>query len=57
MGTETLCTEVAWLRSADRILKCREIACPASRPSSPRDTGREPNTGFVRYPPGYDPRG
>lgn len=55
-GTETLSREVGYLRSADRILRCREIACPGPRPQ-PRDTGTTPRTGFVRYPPDYDPRG
>ena len=57
MGTETLCTEVARLHSANRILKCRDITCPVSQPSARRDTGERPNTGFVRHPPDYDPRG
>lgn len=57
MGTETLQTEVAFLQSANRVLRCREIACAAKQSPAAHDMGREPNTGFVRYPPGYDPRG
>lgn len=57
MGTESLSREVAWLNSADRILKCREIACPTSQRSIRRDTGTKPNHGFVQHPPDYDPRG
>jgi hypothetical protein len=57
MGTESLCRDVAFLQSADRILRCREIACPASRRPVRQDTGTKPNTGFVQYPPDYDPRG
>jgi hypothetical protein len=57
MGTETLCTEVARLHSANRILKCPEIACPASQPPARPATRERPNTGFVRHPPDYDLRG
>lgn len=56
-GTEALSREVAWLAGADGILRCREIACPGSGRTVYRDTGTKPNTGFVRYPPDYDPRG
>lgn len=57
LGTETLCTEVARLHGANRIIECREIACPASRRAAHRDTGTKPNAGFVQHPPDYDPRG
>lgn len=57
MGAEALNREVAFLHSADRILRCREIVCPTSRRIPRRDTGTKPNTGFVQYPPDYDPRG
>jgi hypothetical protein len=56
-GTEALCTQVASLRDAGRILRCRDITCPALRRYTAHDTGTKPNTGFVRYPPDYDPRG
>lgn len=56
-GTETLCTQVASLRDADRILHCRDITCPAVRRYTAHDNGTRPNTGFVQHPPDYDPRG
>ncbi len=57
MGTETLCAEVARLYSANSILKCREIACPTNQPPARPAPDERPNTGFVHYPPDYDPRG
>jgi hypothetical protein len=57
MGTETLCTEVARLHTANRILNCPDIICPVSQLPARRETGERPNTGFVRHPPDYDPRG
>jgi hypothetical protein len=56
-GTETLCTQVASLRDADRILRCRDITCPALRRYTAHDYSTKPNTGFVQHPPDYDPRG
>jgi hypothetical protein len=56
-GTETLRMQVASLRDAERILRCREIACPAARRHRAYDCSTKPNTGFVRDPPDYDPRG
>lgn len=56
-GTEALRMQVAALRGADRILRCREIACPPGCRSARHEPDTKPNTGFVRYPPDYDPRG
>ncbi len=56
-GTETLRMQVASLRNADRILRCRDITCPASHRAPARPYNTKPNTGFVHDPPGYDPRG
>ncbi len=56
MGTEALCREVAYLRAPGSILKCRDIPCPHGR-TSPGASRAQPNTGFVQYPPDYDPRG
>ena len=56
MGTETLCREVAYLRAPGSILRCREIPC-LHHHASAREAGARPNTGFVHYPPDYDPRG
>jgi hypothetical protein len=57
MGTESLCTEVARLYCANRILPCKENACSTTHPPARRDTDERPNTGFVQHPPDYDPRG
>ena len=56
MGTESLCLEVAYLRAPGSVLKCRDIPCPHRRTPA-REAGAGPNTGFVQYPPDYDPRG
>lgn len=56
MGTESLCREVAYLHAPGSILKCREIPCPHRRVPTQGQWG-PPNTGFVKYPPDYDPRG
>ena len=55
-GTEALCREVAYLRAPGSVLRCREIPCPHRR-TSPGARRAQPNTGFVQYPPDYDPRG
>ena len=55
-GTESLCREVAYLRAPDRVLRCREVPCPR-RQTAARDGETRPRSGFVKYPPGYDPRG
>lgn len=57
MGTESLRMEVARLGDAGRILRCRDIPCAMDRQIAPRDAAPKPNTGFVRHPPDYDPRG
>lgn len=57
IGTESLRMEVARLREADCILRCRDIPCAVGPRAARADTDTTPNTGFVWYPPGYDPRG
>jgi hypothetical protein len=52
MGTESLCRVVATLHPAHIAPACRSLTCPTRRAAE-----TTPNTGFVHYPPDYDPRG
>lgn len=58
-GSETLRMHVATLHSDRLPFTCRDVSCscPIGRQTVPPDTGVKPNTGFVKYPEDYDPRG
>ncbi len=59
-ATQTVCGMMRWseyeaIAQGTEALR-REIPCPHRR-TPPREDKARPNTGFVQYPPDYDPRG